>query len=133
MTYAFSCHELQRIVGMDNLCPSVWGESKWTSTSKRVPYIDNAHFFKLTICLFQPNWHISIFGQTTCPKIIRMCTYGNHNIEQQQKQNPNNHNFKCLYFMFIEHHICVIWDLVHLVLMVGFVYKSCINPNVFRS
>ena len=60
-------------------------------------------FFFPSVCI----WHLSIFGQTTCPYIIRdVHLWG-------QKQQHNNHNFKHLYSMFVNHHICVVlWSSV---------------------
>jgi len=80
-------------------------------------------------------WHLSIFGQTPCPKNNKgLCTCGDKNIKRwQQKQQHNNHNFKCLYSMFANHHICVVlWSSVH---HIGDWNspKSRINPNILES
>lgn len=51
-------------------------------------YVIYMYFVYVASC----NWHLSIFGQTASPKIIR----------------DNNNNFECLYSMFTNHYICVI-------------------------
>ena len=43
-----------------------------------------------------------------------MCTYENQNIKwQEQNQQHYNHDFEYLYFMFVNHQICVVlWSSV---------------------
>ena len=48
-------------------------------------------------------------GQTTCQKIIRdVHLWGQKHQIIITKQQQNNHNFECLYFMFANHHMCVV-------------------------
>ena len=57
------------------------------------------------------NWHSSKFGQATCPKTIwevHLWGLKHHMTTTTTIQQHNNHDFKCLYFMFANHHICVI-------------------------
>ena len=44
------------------------------------------------------NQHLSVSGQTTCPKVIKDVHLQERNIKlQQQKQQHKQHNFKCMY------------------------------------
>ena len=79
-----------------------------TFSTYQTKWIDKLLHASWYFLFISQNWHSSIFGQTTYPKLKGMSTCGG------QKQQHNNHNFKRLYSMFVNHHICVdLWSSVH--------------------
>ena len=83
--------------------------------------------------MFKLNWHLSMFGQTTFPKIKRMYTFGDKNIKwQQEKQQHNNHNFECHIPCLPTTIFVVLWSSIH-PMAVENVQKSCTNLDILKS
>ena len=73
------------------------------STSKGVHVLecaDNQFHYVLYI--------LNISRQITCPKIIGDVYLWGKTSNDNNKQEHNNHNFKCLYSMFTDHRICIV-------------------------
>ena len=47
-----------------------------------------------------------------------------------ENSKNNNYNFACMYSMFVNHHICVVCDLMYVTLAVGIVQNPFINLNI---